>query len=109
MIFIGIFFTLCALQTKAQITIDFNGAFPPPGPPVVTNPLGTGATDEGETKWYRGDTIVVTNGILSNGTSSNAGINPGRGGTGFAACFNTWDIAPGGKADLIINDVKIMI
>lgn len=93
---------IITLQAKAQIVIDFNGAFPPPGPPVVSNPVGTGTTDEGEIKWYRGDTIVVTN-----GSTSNAGINPGRGGSGFAASFNTWDIASGGKADLIINDVNL--
>lgn len=97
-----IIITLSAQSTKAQITIDFNGAFPPPGPPVVSNPVGTGITDEGLVKWYRGDTIVVTN-----GSTSNAGINPGRGGAGFAASFNTWDINNGGKADLIINDVNL--
>ena len=101
MIFMGIFFTLCALQTKAQITVDFNGAFPPPGPPLISNPIGTGTSDApGLVKWYRGDTIVVTDG-------GNTGINPGRGGTGFAASFNTYDIANGGKADLIINDVNL--
>lgn len=93
---------IITMQARAQIVIDFNGAFPPPGPPVVSNPVGTGLSDEGETKWYRGDTIVVTN-----GSTSNAGINPGRGGAGFAASFNTWDIASGGKADLIINDVNL--
>lgn len=97
-----IIITMSASTTKAQIVIDFNGAFPPPGPPVVSNPVGTGTTDEGDVKWYRGDTVVVTN-----GSTSNAGINPGRGGSGFAASFNTWDIASGAKADLIINDVNL--
>lgn len=99
-----IIITLQASLSQAQIfTQDFNGtAFPPAGPPLISNPVGTGATDEGETRWYRGDTIVVTN-----GSTSNAGINPGRGGSGFAACFNSWDILAGGKADLIINDVDL--
>ena len=101
MIFMGIFFILSSLQTRAQIAIDFNGAFPPPGPPLISNPIGTGTSDApGLVKWYRGDTIVVTDG-------GNTGLNPGRGGTGFAACFNTYDIANGGKADLIINDVNL--
>ncbi|MFY8172193.1 MAG: BNR-repeat neuraminidase N-terminal domain-containing protein, partial [Sphingobacteriaceae bacterium] len=95
------FFILFALNSRAQIAIDFNGAFPPPGPPLISNPIGTGTSDApGLVKWYRGDTIVVTDG-------GNTGLNPGRGGTGFAACFNTYDIANGGKADLIINDVNL--
>ena len=101
MIFMGIFFILSSLQTRAQIAIDFNGAFPPPGPPLISNPIGTGTSDApGLVKWYRGDTVVVTD-------FGNTGINPGRGGTGFAASFNTYDILSGGKADLIINDVNL--
>lgn len=101
MIFMSMFFILFALNSRAQIAIDFNGAFPPPGPPLISNPIGTGTSDApGLVKWYRGDTIVVTDG-------GNTGLNPGRGGTGFAACFNTYDIANGGKADLIINDVNL--
>jgi PKD repeat protein len=105
MIFMSMFFILFALNSKAQIAIDFNGAFPPPGPPLISNPIGTGTSDEGLVKWYRGDTVIVSNG--STGVSENAGINPGRGGVGFAACFNTWDITSGSKADLIINDVNL--
>ena len=101
MIFMGIFFILSSLQTRAQIVIDFNGAFPPPGPPLISNPIGTGTSDApGLVKWYRGDTVVVND-------FGNAGINPGRGGTGFAASFNSYDILSGGKADLIINDVNL--
>ncbi len=96
-----IIITMSATTTNAQIAIDFNGAFPPPGPPVVSNPIGTGSSDApGLVKWYRGDTVVVTD-------FGNAGINPGRGGSGFAACFNSYDILSGGKADLIINDVNL--
>lgn len=96
-----IIITMNATQTNAQIVVDFNGAFPPPGPPVVSNPIGTGSSDApGLVKWYRGDTVVVTD-------FGNAGINPGRGGTGFAASFNSYDILSGGKADLIINDVNL--
>lgn len=96
-----IIITMSATQTNAQIVVDFNGAFPPPGPPVVSNPIGTGSSDApGLVKWYRGDTVVVTD-------FGNAGINPGRGGSGFAASFNTYDILSGGKADLIINDVNL--
>lgn len=99
-----IIITLQVGAAQAQIfTEDFNGtAFPPVGPPAISNPISSGVTDEGDVKWYRGDTIVVTN-----GSTSNAGINPGRGGTGFAACFNTWDIASGAKADLIVNDIDL--
>lgn len=99
-----IIITLQVGAANAQIfTENFNGtAFPPVGPPSISNPASTGVTDEGEVKWYRGDTIVVTN-----GSTSNAGINPGRGGTGFAACFNSWDIAVGAKADLIVNDIDL--
>jgi PKD repeat protein len=103
--FLGvIIITLQVGLAQAQIfTENFNGtAFPPVGPPSVSNPVSSGVTDEGEIKWYRGDTITVTN-----GSTSNAGINPGRGGTGFAACFNTWDIAVGAKADLVINDIDL--
>lgn len=96
-----IIITMSAYDARAQITIDFNGAFPPPGPPVVSNPIGTGASDApGLVKWYRGDTSVVID-------FGNAGINPGRGGSGFAACFNSYDIQNNGKADLIINDVNL--
>ncbi len=96
-----IIITMSATPTNAQIVVDFNGAFPPPGPPVVSNPIGTGSSDApGLVKWYRGDTVVVTD-------FGNAGINPGRGGSGFAACFNSYDILAGGKADLIINDVNL--
>lgn len=99
-----IIITLQVGAANAQIfTENFNGtAFPPVGPPSISNPVSTGVTDEGEVKWYRGDTIVVTN-----GSTSNAGINPGRGGTGFAACFNSWDIASGAKADLFVNDIDL--
>lgn len=99
-----IIITLQVGAANAQIfTENFNGtAFPPVGPPSISNPVSSGVTDEGEVKWYRGDTIVVTN-----GSTSNAGINPGRGGTGFAACFNSWDIASGAKADLIVNDIDL--
>lgn len=96
-----IIITLQSSLSQAQLfTQNFDGAWPPVGPPAVSNPVGTGLTDEGLTRWYRGDTVTVTNG-------GNTGINPGRGGTGFAACFNTYDIASGGKADLIFNDVDL--
>ncbi len=96
-----IIITLQTSLSQAQLfSQNFDGAWPPVGPPAVSNPVGTGITDEGLTRWYRGDTITVTNG-------GNTGINPGRGGTGFAACFNTFDIASGGKADLIFNDIDL--
>ncbi len=96
-----IIITLQTSLSQAQLfSQNFDGAWPPVGPPAVSNPVGTGITDEGATKWYRGDTVTVTNG-------GNTGINPGRGGTGFAACFNTYDIASGGKADLIFHDIDL--
>lgn len=96
-----IIITLQTSLSQAQLfTQNFDGAWPPVGPPAVSNPVGTGITDEGLTRWYRGDTITVTNG-------GNTGVNPGRGGTGFAACFNTYDIASGGKADMIFHDIDL--
>ncbi len=94
------------LSYGQTFTENFNGtAFPPIGPPVVSNPIGTGIADEGDVKWYRGDTSIV----ISSGTTAtpNAGINPGRGGSGFAACFNSWDINLNAKADLIFNDIDL--
>lgn len=96
-----IIITLQTSLSQAQLfTQDFNGAWPPVGPPSVSNPIGTGITDQGATKWYRGDTTTVND-------NGNVGINPGRGGTGFAASFNTYDIKAGGKADLIFNDINL--
>jgi PKD repeat protein len=97
-----IIITLQTSLSQAQLfTQNFDGAWPPVGPPAVSNPVGTGLADEGQTRWYRGDTTVLAGG------TGNAGINPGRGGTGFAASFNTYDIASGGKADLIFNDIDL--
>ncbi len=106
--FLGvIIITLQVGLAQAQITTEnFNGTiFPPVGPPMISNPIGTGVSDEGAVKWYRGDTTVV---VASGGAQTpNAGINPGRGGTGFAVSFNSWDINTGGKADLVMNDVDL--
>lgn len=101
-----IIITLQTSLSQAQLfTQNFDGAWPPVGPPAVSNPIGTGLTDEGQVKWYRGDTVVV----VSSGTTAtpNAGINPGRGGSGFAASFNSWDMQANAKADLIINDIDL--
>lgn len=102
-----IIITLQTSLAQAQtFTETFDGsAFPPLGPPSVSNPVGTGIADEGSVKWYRGDTSIV---ISSGSTATpNAGINPGRGGSGFAACFNSWDINANAKADLIFNDIDL--
>ncbi len=98
-----IIITLQASVTQAQLfTQNFDGAWPPVGPPSVSNPVGTGTADagQGQVRWYRSDTTVVND-------AGNTGINPGRGGTGFSACFNTYDIQSGGKADLIFNDINL--
>jgi PKD repeat protein len=96
-----IIITLQTSLSQAQLfSQDFNGTWPPAGPPAVTNPIGTGPTDQGTTKWHRGDTSVVND-------NGNVGINPGRGGSGFAASFNTYDILAGGKADLIFHDINL--
>lgn len=98
-----IIITLQTSLSQAQLfTQDFNGAFPPVGPPQVSNPVGTGIADagQGQVRWYRGDTTVV----VDNGS---AGLNPGRGGSGFAIVFNTYDIQAGGRASFLINNIDL--
>lgn len=101
-----IIITMSAIQTSAQVVIDFNGTFPPAGPPVVSNPTSPGTVGPpfvdapAVLRWLRGDSSVVND-------VGNGGINPGRGGSGFAASFNSYDIRSGNKADLIINDVNL--
>lgn len=102
---IGLAIMLSSGISKAQIQINFdNITFPSVGPPAISTPLGTGTTDEGAVVWYRGDNPL----LLDAGTGTpNAGLNPGRGGSGHAAVFNSWDIALNGKADLIVEDVDL--
>ncbi len=94
-----IIITLQAGLANAQIfTENFNGTvFPPVGPPMISNPVGTGLSDAGNVQWYRSDTSIVIDG-------GNAGVNPT---TGFAIAFNTYDIQPGGKASFFINDINL--
>ncbi len=91
-------------------TQNFNGTFPPTGPPSVSDPLGTGTSDgtevpPGQVKWYRSDDPIL--GTTSAGQFPNAGLDPGNGGVGFSAVFDTWAISNLGKADLIFNNVNM--
>lgn len=102
---------LFATQSFGQaFTENFDGAFPPAGPPVVTDPIGTGASDPtevppGQVKWYRSDNPILATTV--SGYFPNAGLNPGRGGSGFSVVLDSWGIASGGKADLIFHNVNM--
>jgi hypothetical protein len=91
-------------------TETFDGTFPPAGPPVVTDPIGTGTSDNtevppGQVKWYRSDNPILGTTVV--GQAPNAGLEPGRGAAGHSAVFDTWAISDLGKADIIFNNVNM--
>lgn len=90
--------TLQAGLVKSQtFTENFNGTFPPAGPPQISNPIGTGTSDAGNVRWYRSDTTIVNDG-------GNTGVNPT---SGFAIAFNSYDILSGGKGSFFVNNIDL--